>query len=110
MAFVTLFIFVIWMYQVRLLIALLIGPIFDRVLNPVAGDAPVLLVNNKLLLGRHVNGPRLNVLAVACVGLVIVLDVALLGQAVLGAFGARLLHLFRNRATNMTFTAGVVQW
>lgn len=59
-------------------------------LLPIVLVFMLLLVNNKLLLGRHVNGPRLNVLAVACVALVIVLDVALLGQAVLGALGARL--------------------
>ncbi len=59
-------------------------------LLPIVLVFMLLLVNNRLLLGRHVNGPRLNVLAVACIGLVTILDVALLGQAVLGAFGARL--------------------
>jgi len=60
-------------------------------LLPIVLVFMLLLVNNKLLLGRHVNGPRLNVLAVACVGLVTALDVVLLAQALLGAVGARLI-------------------
>ncbi|MFI5261023.1 MAG: Nramp family divalent metal transporter [Candidatus Limnocylindrales bacterium] len=59
-------------------------------LLPIVLVFMLLLVNNKLLLGRHVNGPRLNALAIACVGLVVVLDVVLLGQAVLQAVGVRL--------------------
>ena len=47
----------------------------------------LLLVNNRKLLGRHVNGLRRNVLAIACIGLVIALDLALLGVNLLGLVG-----------------------
>ena len=50
----------------------------------------LLLVNNRALLGRHVNGRPLNVLATLCVGLVIVLDLVLLGHSVLGAAGIQI--------------------
>jgi NRAMP (natural resistance-associated macrophage protein)-like metal ion transporter len=59
-------------------------------LLPIVLVFMLLLVNNKMLLGRHANGLRLNVLAVACVALVTALDVVLLGQSVLSAFGFRL--------------------
>jgi Mn2+/Fe2+ NRAMP family transporter len=59
-------------------------------LLPIVLVFMLLLVNNKLLLGRHANGTRLNVLAIACVGLVTALDVVLLGQSVLSALGFRL--------------------
>ncbi len=59
-------------------------------LLPIVLVFMLLLVNNKLLLGRHANGRRLNVLAGACIGLVIVLDVVLLSQSVLSALGVRL--------------------
>lgn len=49
----------------------------------------VLLVNDSRLMGRYRNGPRLNILAWTCVGLVIALDVVLLGTTVLGLFGVR---------------------
>ena len=42
-----------------------------------------LLVNDRVLLGRHVNGRLRNGLAAVCIGLVIVLDAVLLGSAVL---------------------------
>ena len=41
------------------------------------------LVNDRVLLGRHVNGRLRNGLAAVCIGLVIVLDAVLLGSAVL---------------------------
>ena len=47
----------------------------------------VLLVNDKRLMGKHANGRRLNVLAWASVGLVVLLDSVLLGVAVLGVLG-----------------------
>ncbi len=50
----------------------------------------VLLVNDRRLMGRHSNGRRLNVLAWACVGLVVVLDVVLLGSVMVGALGVDL--------------------
>jgi Mn2+/Fe2+ NRAMP family transporter len=48
------------------------------------------LVNDRSLLGKHTNGRRLNALAVGCIGLVIILDVVLLGTTLLGAFGVTL--------------------
>ena len=42
---------------------------------------------HRALLGRHVNGRLRNGLAVACVGLVVVLDLVLLGSSVVGALG-----------------------
>lgn len=56
-------------------------------LLPVVLIFLVLLVNDRRLLGRHVNGRRLNVLAIVCVGLIVVLDVALLGSSLLHALG-----------------------
>ncbi len=47
------------------------------------------LVNDRRLLGDHVNGRWRNGLAVAAIGLVIVLDVALLGTAALDLVGIR---------------------
>jgi Mn2+/Fe2+ NRAMP family transporter len=47
----------------------------------------VLLVNDRRLMGRHANGRRANVLAWAAVGLVVALDVVLLGATLLGVFG-----------------------
>jgi Mn2+/Fe2+ NRAMP family transporter len=47
----------------------------------------VLLVNDRRLMGRHTNGRRINVLAWGAIGLVVVLDVVLLGSTVLGVFG-----------------------
>jgi Mn2+/Fe2+ NRAMP family transporter len=49
----------------------------------------VLLANDRRLMGDHRNGRIGNVLAWAAIGVVIVLDVALLGVAALGAFGVR---------------------
>jgi hypothetical protein len=43
------------------------------------------LVNDRALLGRHVNGRLRNGLAAASIGLVIVLDAVLLGSAAVGA-------------------------
>ena len=47
----------------------------------------VLLVNDKPLMGKHANGRIANVLAWVAVGLVVLLDVVLLGVAALGVFG-----------------------
>jgi NRAMP (natural resistance-associated macrophage protein)-like metal ion transporter len=46
-----------------------------------------LLVNDRRLLGAHVNGRRRNIVTAVCIGLVILLDVALLGSAALDAIG-----------------------
>ena len=58
-------------------------------LLPIVLVFMLLLVNNRSLLGRHVNGRALNVVATACIGLVIVLDVVLLGTSLLGALGVQ---------------------
>ncbi len=47
----------------------------------------VLLVNDRRLMGRHANGRRANILAWAAVGLVVLLDGALLLSALLGGVG-----------------------
>jgi NRAMP (natural resistance-associated macrophage protein)-like metal ion transporter len=49
----------------------------------------VILVNDERLMGRHRNGRLGNVLAWAAVGIVVALDVVLLGTAVLDAIGVR---------------------
>ena len=56
-------------------------------LLPVVLVFMVLLVNDKRLMGRYRNGRLLNVLAWGAVGLVIALDVVLLGTAALEFFG-----------------------
>ena len=56
-------------------------------LLPVVLVFMVVLVNDRHLLGKHANGRLLNLAAVVSVGLVIVLDVALLGSSVLHAMG-----------------------
>jgi len=56
-------------------------------LLPIVLIFMVRLVNDRALLGRHVNGRALNVLASVCVGLVILLDVILLGSSVLRGLG-----------------------
>jgi Mn2+/Fe2+ NRAMP family transporter len=53
-------------------------------LLPVVLVFMLLLVNDRTLLGRHVNGRRRNALAVACIGLVVALDIVLLASALLG--------------------------
>ena len=50
----------------------------------------VLLVNDKRLMGRYRNGRLLNVLAWGAVGLVVALDVILLGTGLLEALGVRI--------------------
>jgi Mn2+/Fe2+ NRAMP family transporter len=49
----------------------------------------VLLVNDVRLMGEHRNGRSANVLAWSAIGLIVVLDVVLLGVAALGVFGVR---------------------
>ena len=58
-------------------------------LLPVVLVFMVLLANDRRLMGDHRNGRVGNVLAWAAIGVVVVLDVALLGVAALGAFGVR---------------------
>jgi len=59
-------------------------------LLPIVLVFMVLLVNDARLMGRHRNGRRLNMLAWSAVGLVVVLDLVLLGTSALGAFGVSL--------------------
>ena len=59
-------------------------------LLPIVLVFMVLLVNDRRLMGRHANGRRLNVLAWACVGLVVILDLVLLGSTLLSAVGIQL--------------------
>ena len=56
-------------------------------LLPIVLIFMVVLVNDERLMGRHRNGARLNVLAWVSVGLVVLLDLVLLGVTLLGALG-----------------------
>ena len=47
----------------------------------------VLLVNDRVLMGRHANGRKANVIAWVSVGLVVLLDAVLLVVTLLGVFG-----------------------
>ena len=73
------------------LISLIVGSQYlQGLLLPIVLIFMLLLVNNRRLMGATTNGRRMNTLAVVCVGLVIVLDVALLGASALQAVGIRL--------------------
>ncbi len=50
----------------------------------------LVLVNDRWTLGPHANGRTLSILGIAGVGLVIILDIALLGSSILNAVGIRL--------------------
>ena len=54
-------------------------------LIPIVLIFMLLLVNNRAMMGRHANGRRLNLVAGASIGLIILLDVVMLGSTVLGA-------------------------
>ena len=56
-------------------------------LLPIVLVFMVVLVNDKRLMGRHRNGRVANLLAWSAVGLVVILDVVLLGVSFLGLFG-----------------------
>ncbi len=56
-------------------------------LLPIVLVFMVVLVNDKRLMGRHRNGRVANVLAWSAVGLIVILDVVLLGVSALGVFG-----------------------
>ncbi len=58
-------------------------------LLPIVLVFMVLLVNDERIMGRHRNGRIANVLAWGAVGLVIALDLVLLGVGALGIFGVR---------------------
>jgi Mn2+/Fe2+ NRAMP family transporter len=59
-------------------------------LLPIVLIFMVLLVNDERIMGRHRNGRVANILAWGAVGLVIALDVVLLGVSALGIFGVHL--------------------
>ena len=58
-------------------------------LLPVVLIFLVLLVNDRVLMGRHANGRNRNILAWTSVGLVVLLDAVLLGVTALGLFGVK---------------------
>ena len=67
-------------------VPLIIGSQYlQGLLLPVVLVFMVLLVNDERLLGRYRNGRVANVLAWGSVGLVVVLDVVLLGSGLVGA-------------------------
>lgn len=72
---------------IELLPIILASQNLQGLLLPIVLIFMVLLVNDRRLMGRHANGRRLNVVAWGAVGLVVVLDVVLLGSTILGAFG-----------------------
>jgi NRAMP (natural resistance-associated macrophage protein)-like metal ion transporter len=59
-------------------------------LLPIVLVFMVALVNDRRLMGRHANGPILNVLTLGAVGLVIILDAVVLLVALVGVFGINL--------------------
>ena len=67
-------------------IALIVGSQYlQGLLLPIVLVFMVRLVNDRALLGRHTNGRLRNTLAIACVGVVVVLDLVLLGSAAASA-------------------------
>jgi Mn2+/Fe2+ NRAMP family transporter len=70
-----------------LLPAIVASQYLQGLLLPIVLVFIVVLVNDRRLMGRHTNGRRANALAWGAVGVVVVLDVALLGSAALGAIG-----------------------
>jgi Mn2+/Fe2+ NRAMP family transporter len=70
-----------------LLGVILTSQYLQGLLLPVVLVFMVLLVNNRRLLGRHANGRLRNAVAIACVGLVVVLDLVLLGTSLFKALG-----------------------
>jgi NRAMP (natural resistance-associated macrophage protein)-like metal ion transporter len=69
---------------------LLVTQNLQGLLLPVVLVFMFLLVNNRRLLGRYANGPVRNALTAAGIGLVVLLDVVLLGVGFLGLLGIRL--------------------
>ncbi|MGH2511657.1 MAG: NRAMP family divalent metal transporter, partial [Candidatus Limnocylindrales bacterium] len=75
---------------ISLLPVILSSQYLQGLLLPIVLVFMVLLVNDKVLMGRHANGRLANVIAWASVGLVIVLDLVLLAVAVLGVVGVNI--------------------
>jgi len=93
-AFFTLYTFVLFVGAVvvmapgiDLIGIILASQYLQGLLLPIVLVFMLKLVNDRTLLGRHANGRRLNALALACIGLVIVLDVVLLGTTLLRVVG-----------------------
>ena len=72
---------------IDLLPVILASQYLQGLLLPVVLIFMVLLVNDRGLMGRHANGRRANLLAWSAVGLVVLLDLVLLGTSALGIFG-----------------------
>lgn len=96
-AFFTLYTFVLFVGAVIVLIPeidligiILASQYLQGLLLPIVLIFMVKLVNDRTLLGRHTNGRRLNILAIVCVALVVLLDLVLLGTSLLSALGPHL--------------------
>jgi NRAMP (natural resistance-associated macrophage protein)-like metal ion transporter len=96
-AFFVLYTFVLFVGAAAVLIpglpllgVILTSQYLQGLLLPVVLVFMVLLVNNRRLLGRHANGRARNAVAIACVGLVVVLDLVLLGTSMLRVIGIEL--------------------
>jgi Mn2+/Fe2+ NRAMP family transporter len=72
---------------VDLLPLILASQNLQGLLLPIVLIFMVLLVNDRRLMGRHANGRRANVVAWGAVGLIVALDLFLLGTSLLGAVG-----------------------
>lgn len=72
---------------IDLLPVILASQNLQGLLLPVVLIFMVLLVNDRRLMGRHANGRRANIVAWSAVGLVVALDLVLLGSTVLDALG-----------------------
>ncbi len=72
-----------------LLPAIVASQNLQGLLLPIVLVFMVVLVNDERLMGRHRNGRLANIVTWAAVGLVIVLDVVLLGVTALGAVGVK---------------------
>ncbi len=72
---------------IDLLPVILASQNLQGLLLPIVLIFMVLLVNDRGLMGRHANGRRANTLAWTAVGLVVLLDLVLLGTTALGFLG-----------------------
>jgi Mn2+/Fe2+ NRAMP family transporter len=79
--------FVVLIPGIRLLPVILSSQYLQGLLLPIVLVFMVLLVNDKTLMGKHANGRIANLIAWIAVGLVVLLDVVLLGVGLLGFLG-----------------------
>jgi Mn2+/Fe2+ NRAMP family transporter len=82
--------FVVLIPGISLLPVILSSQYLQGLLLPIVLVFMVLLVNDKKLMGSHANGRIANLIAWIAVGLVILLDLVLLGVGVLGFLGVNL--------------------